>query len=283
MEGTFPETQLKRMDILKKTYVALFCLTLLLMFPAVSPSFCSPGEAAGFDELDVFAKSDVDDVFISSMVIAEVSCGTDAYVYNNIGAPVVAYWHKGEKVEVIRGWRTLWYFCRVIGSEEKGWVPAECLDIPAEPEVSAMFPGAALLEEAAAEKGFRSRTDYFIWTDIHRQKVYIFHRHGPGAPWLFNRSFACATGKNVSPTTRGFFLVSERGLSFYNDYYESGAQYWVRFNGSYLFHSLPVDRDFNITDPTLGKRASSGCVRLDVDDARWIYEMIPEGTGVWVY
>ena len=59
--------------------------------------------------------------------------------------------------------------------------------------------------------------------------------------------------------------------------------YWSRFNGSYLFHSVAMDKDKNITDNILGKRRSSGCVRMSVDDAKWFFENIEAGTKVWIY
>jgi lipoprotein-anchoring transpeptidase ErfK/SrfK len=58
--------------------------------------------------------------------------------------------------------------------------------------------------------------------------------------------------------------------------------YWVRFNGSYLFHSIAMDRYQNIKDDTLGDRATAGCIRLSLEDSQWFYENIPSGTGVYV-
>ena len=33
----------------------------------------------------------------------------------------------------------------------------------------------------------------------------------------------------------------------------------------------------------LGRRASHGCIRLTLDDAKWIYDNIGEGTEVWIH
>jgi len=43
-----------------------------------------------------------------------------------------------------------------------------------------------------------------------------------------------------------------------------------------------MDRNKNILDYTLGKPASHGCVRMTVEDAKWIYDTIPNGTKVIV-
>ena len=38
-----------------------------------------------------------------------------------------------------------------------------------------------------------------------------------------------------------------------------------------------------ITDGRLGINASHGCVRLNINNAKWIYDNIPRGTKVVVY
>ena len=82
-----------------------------------------------------------------------------------------------------------------------------------------------------------------------------------------------------------FWIQRERGLSFYSKSEREGAEYWVSWfhHGEYLFHSVPTDRNgkFIVTEARkLGHKASHGCIRLTVADARWIYEHIPYGTRV---
>ena len=36
-------------------------------------------------------------------------------------------------------------------------------------------------------------------------------------------------------------------------------------------------------DGRLGQSISQGCVRLDIDNAKWIYNNIPSGTKVKIY
>ena len=36
-------------------------------------------------------------------------------------------------------------------------------------------------------------------------------------------------------------------------------------------------------DGTLGDHRSHGCVRLDINNAKWIYYNIPAKTKVWVF
>ena len=126
-----------------------------------------------------------------------------------------------------------------------------------------------------------SETNYYIWTDIDRQLTYIFE--GGTGNWSLKYAWECATGTNFSPTTRGHYTISARGSWFFTERLNSGLKWWTRFNGGYVFHSVTYTKDKKLLDDTLGVRASAGCVRLATENAKWIYDNIPEGTGVWVH
>lgn len=53
---------------------------------------------------------------------------------------------------------------------------------------------------------------------------------------------------------------------------------WEHGNG---FHSLPMDKDGNILDPTLGKPASAGCIRLAHSDE--LYQFAETGMRVVIH
>lgn len=57
------------------------------------------------------------------------------------------------------------------------------------------------------------------------------------------------------------------------------------YSGNYLFHSVLYNRGSmtQIQDGTLGKQVSHGCVRLDINNAKWLYDNIPNGTKVVIY
>ena len=38
-----------------------------------------------------------------------------------------------------------------------------------------------------------------------------------------------------------------------------------------------------VMDPTMGVPSSAGCVRLEIQNAKWIYDNIPYGTKVVTY
>jgi lipoprotein-anchoring transpeptidase ErfK/SrfK len=87
-------------------------------------------------------------------------------------------------------------------------------------------------------------------------------------------------------TPEGTYSIQrERGLSFYSPKAGEGARYWVSWlhHGEYLFHSVPTDKAGNIIEEEarkLGSKASHGCIRLALPDAKWIYENIRYGAKV---
>lgn len=66
------------------------------------------------------------------------------------------------------------------------------------------------------------------------------------------------------------------------------AQYYVRIKGSILFHSVPyTSKDKSTLEyweyDKLGTKASAGCIRLTVQDAKWIYDNVSAGSQVEFY
>lgn len=99
------------------------------------------------------------------------------------------------------------------------------------------------------------------------------------------KSFVCSTGLDGADTETplGTYTIAERGESFFSQTYQQGAYYWTQFYGDYLFHSVPFDknRQFETAEAAkLGTKASHGCVRLALENAKWIYDNIPRGTTV---
>jgi len=99
------------------------------------------------------------------------------------------------------------------------------------------------------------------------------------------RSFACSPGLGTRTPVRTTQTTEYYRWRFMGSCW---TQYAVRFNGRVLFHSIL----FNRSNPAslspssynkLGEKASHGCVRLSVNDAKWIYDHCPKGTAVIVY
>ena len=99
------------------------------------------------------------------------------------------------------------------------------------------------------------------------------------------KEMSCSTGTNEDPTPIGTYYTGSKGYSFFSNKYNEGAYYWTSFLGNYLFHSIPFDSNGNIINSEaqkLGSRASHGCVRLSMENAKWFYDTIPENTSVIV-
>lgn len=114
--------------------------------------------------------------------------------------------------------------------------------------------------------------------NLDSQRVYIYD-----AKNQLVKEFVCSSGESGYDTPKGTYTIKERGYSFYSSKYKEGAYYWVQFMGNYLFHSVPFDKNQVIETAEvqkLGQKASHGCVRLAIDDAKWIYDNIPRGTSV---
>ncbi|WP_291648291.1 L,D-transpeptidase [Clostridium sp.] len=126
---------------------------------------------------------------------------------------------------------------------------------------------------------FSSSTKYFIWVDLKKFKVNIFQ--GSTNKWNLIHSYLCTIGKKSTPTPKGTFSIGIKGLYFG---VERGYKCWyyTQFKGNYLFHSIIYNLDGSIRDGRLGMALSDGCVRLTKENAKWIYDNIPENTKVYI-
>ncbi|AWI07541.1 cell wall-binding repeat-containing protein [Clostridium drakei] len=119
---------------------------------------------------------------------------------------------------------------------------------------------------------------YNILVDKSRQRVYVFNNEN------IVKEFICSTGKDETPTPSGRFLVGSKGPSFAaSDSTE--CYYWTRLDNNYLFHSAiytlsgyAVQSEYN----KLGSKASHGCIRLKIEDAKWIQDNVPYRTLVTI-
>ncbi|MFA5015191.1 MAG: L,D-transpeptidase family protein [Actinomycetota bacterium] len=130
------------------------------------------------------------------------------------------------------------------------------------------------------EIDFSSSDNFRIDVDLSAQKVFIFYKDNP------IREMICSGGTEEKPTPPGEFTTTQRGYSFYNEKYKMGAYYWIRFYYDYLFHSVPFDENHEFIQEEidkLGTPASHGCIRLKLDEVKWMYDMLPLGIKVRIY
>lgn len=124
-----------------------------------------------------------------------------------------------------------------------------------------------------------------IWVQVSKEKQRVYIMKGNEIIY----TMVCSTGLDTSPDTATpvgtFQIQKERGTSFYNPSEKEGAMYWVSWknHGVFLFHSVATDINGNVIPSEamkLGQKASHGCVRLAVPDAKWIYNNIKYNTKV---
>lgn len=138
----------------------------------------------------------------------------------------------------------------------------------------------------AQENAADTRPDYVIYVNRTENVVTVMEQKADGTSEAV-KAMICSCGAAGSVTPEGTFHTS--------DYYDwrmlvdgSYGRYAVRFNRGILFHSVPYVEtrpdtlewdQYNL----LGTNASLGCVRLTVEDVKWIYDNCKVGTTVVVY
>ena len=130
-------------------------------------------------------------------------------------------------------------------------------------------------------QNYYSATSWLTLVDTTQNKVAIFS--GSRGNWTMQKYWDCTSGALNTPTITGEFTVGSRGYSFGENHGYS-CYYWTQIHGAYLFHSIKYYANTrNVMDGRLGVNASAGCVRLQIDNAEWIYRNIPYNTKVVIY
>lgn len=137
---------------------------------------------------------------------------------------------------------------------------------------------------------------YYILLDLRNQIVTVFEQDENNEYTKVVRRFLCASGRTdvdeadpedeATPTPRGIWKIGGRErfgkfANFGGEY----ARYWVQIVGSIYFHSLlygkrSVDALKKTPYYDMGSKVSHGCVRLYVEDAKWLYYYACPGTTV---
>jgi len=129
-----------------------------------------------------------------------------------------------------------------------------------------------------------SGTKYWLKVNTQANVVNVYKK--TDGKWKPYKVMLCSTGINGTPL--GTYYIKNRwdwGALFGGTY----GRYCVHIFGDYLFHSVPYDKKYDKKSmPTkefnkLGKDASKGCVRLSVNDAKWVYNNCKKGTKVTIY
>ncbi len=130
---------------------------------------------------------------------------------------------------------------------------------------------------------------YRIGVDVTNQVTTVYGLDEQGNYTQVVKDMICSTGTASDPTPLKTYVLNGAVSRWcYFPKWGSHAQYWTRMDGSNAFHSVIYTAADEMTLAVgsytgLGKRASHGCIRLMVADAKWIYDNCGKGTEVVVY
>lgn len=137
--------------------------------------------------------------------------------------------------------------------------------------------------------GYPAPDTYRIIVDLYWQVVMVYSKDENGAYTVPVRYMLCTTGSTrVGGETRtGIFKMQKTRVRFgkFASSPES-AQYWSLIFSKTYFHSTLYNKRRDLTSvqklsyESLGSKASHGCIRLTVPDARWIFYNICYDTEV---
>ena len=129
-----------------------------------------------------------------------------------------------------------------------------------------------------------SKYPYMVTVNVTENIVTVYKQDEAGQYTIPEKAFLCSTGKE---TPAGTFRTSDKYTwrLLFGDVY---GQYATRIYKHILFHSVPYfEKDPSTLEyeeyNKLGTQASAGCIRLTVEDAKWIYDHCPAGTTVKIY
>ena len=136
-----------------------------------------------------------------------------------------------------------------------------------------------------------SNMPYYIKINNSANVVTIYTKDDDGNYTIPVKAMICSTGDYTPPVPK--YPNSRYKVTGYRQRWNDlqgdvWGQYATQIVGNILFHSVPYLSDSEDTleyweYDKLGTSASMGCVRLKVEDARWIYYNIGAGTIVEFY
>jgi len=222
---------------------------------------------------------------VNQPLFSEALDDNEPYFPEFINKGIVKYdysnFKKGQEVVVLQAESYQSYYIKTKNGSVK--VPWSLIQI--QKEMGSLKDGVLKkqIEKFANDQDFKSETKYFVWTDLTRQLTYILERKNDS--WTLLKQMPCSTGKNITPTPSGNYKAGAKVSAFgMNKGYR--CKYATGFIGStYLYHSEIFDTSGSYllkNSGTLGERASLGCIRLSVDNAKWIYDNIIPETSVLI-
>jgi len=147
-------------------------------------------------------------------------------------------------------------------------------------EPAAGSSGESGTEKSLEDIDYTISGDFRIEIDLERQRLIVFHKDE------VLREMVCSGGAPGSPTPLGAYSTTQKIEYAWVERFGVGAYYWIRFFEDYLIHSVPFDENGEMIAEEfekLGNPASHGCIRLRLEEAKWLYETLPLGVKVVIY
>ncbi len=142
-------------------------------------------------------------------------------------------------------------------------------------------------EEERRREENKNTPPYYIKVSKTHQVVMVYGKDNAGKYTRLIKTFVASTGKDGNTPT-GVYKMSKLPTLWSQLYGNVWGKYAIRITGPYWFHSVPYYKaennqleweEYN----KLGTPASAGCVRLGVENIKWLYENVPNGTQVEIY
>ncbi len=168
--------------------------------------------------------------------------------------------------------------------------------VPTETPFEALAPTTVMrFEELVGDNGDYSDPPpppeagtYRLVVNVCHQFITVYTSDENGEYTVPVRYMVCTSGSYRNPTPTGTFRMGSdrKRFSCFTKYRVYG-QYWSQLTRNIYFHSILYSARnakyyTNSSYRNLGTRASHGCIRLLVPDARWVYYNVAPGTEVQV-
>ena len=149
-------------------------------------------------------------------------------------------------------------------------------------------PGLVLPDQTPKPTPTPVPVPFAITVDVRNQIVSVYTRDEEGNYTVPVKQMLCSSGKVGTDSPLGDWVLNGRKAKWcYFPKWGDYARYWTRINAQVAFHSPIYSATSTKAMKTasykaLGNRASHGCIRLSVPDAKWIYDNVGAGTVVTI-
>lgn len=129
---------------------------------------------------------------------------------------------------------------------------------------------------------------YAVEVDVNNQLIKVFGRDEQNELNKLEKVFWCSTGTTSYPSKVGVHVLTGRKASsaLFPNWGNATARWWTRITSDIAFHSILFNSSGAVSMKSvnrLGKRASHGCIRLSMADAKWVYDHIGKGVEVTIH